>query len=271
MAEALAPQPTPPAERAGTPYRRRFWLVYALLALIVGGTVGTFIFLLDRVPADSERERETASRWSTWQPQGEGIDRAPEIAEFVGRRYRLENGDQLVAVRAGLPTVQNVPIAAIAIRSGGEGVASQGDITVLESSSSVVYILCGLGKQCAIEEGEPTVERGQLVRREALELALYSFTYIDGLESVVVFLPPPKGEAPSSAVLFRREDLQTQLARPLRLTLPEAKPPAAGEIDAREARMIDRLTMNRMFGFQFQQLQDGRPILVLAQPRASDG
>ena len=34
---------------------------------------------------------------------------------------------------------------------------------------TVMYTLCGLGARCAIATGTPSVSRGRLIRREALE------------------------------------------------------------------------------------------------------
>ncbi len=44
---------------------------------------------------------------------------------------------------------------------------------------------------CSIKEGKPSNERGLLVTREALELALYTFRYVSGVERVIVTMPPP--------------------------------------------------------------------------------
>ena len=56
----------------------------------------------------------------------------------------------------------------------------------------MLYTLNGLGPQ-RLDQGRrrrPTA-RLQLVRREALELALYTFRYLPDADMVVTLLPPP--------------------------------------------------------------------------------
>ena len=62
-----------------------------------------------------------------------------------------------------------------------------------------MYSLCGLGASCSIATGTPSVERGELVRREILELALYTFKYVGGIENVIAFMPPPGTPRPRSS------------------------------------------------------------------------
>ena len=47
----------------------------------------------------------------------------------------------------------------------------------------------GPGQRCSVP-GEPTAERALLLRRESLELALYTFKYMDDVDSVITMLPP---------------------------------------------------------------------------------
>ena len=262
MAGAVTASAEEPERRGRKPYRGRFLLVYALLALVLAAAVAAAVVLADR-PAE-----KAARGWSPWKPKGEGMQRASEIADFVGRRYRLPSGAQLVAVRAGPPELQDVPISTIAVRiprPGGEG-RKKDDISVFPGRDSVLYILCGLGDRCSIPEGKPSRERGRLVRRQALELALYTFTYMDGVDSVVAFLPPARGTTATRALFFRRPDLETELDRPVRATLGTRDPQLPTEIDAAEAVMIDRLTGPHEFEYQFQELQDGTLALVLVPP-----
>ena len=59
------------------------------------------------------------------------------------------------------------------------------------SGNTIAYNLCGIGgKNCAIGVGQPSTDRLLLLRREALELALYTFKYIGGTQNVVAILPP---------------------------------------------------------------------------------
>jgi hypothetical protein len=251
----------PPLQpRGSSKHRGRFLLAYGALALALAGAIAGLVVLIAKPGAEPD------VAWSTWQPAGE--EEVPkQIADYVGAQYHLASGAQLVGVQAAPPRVQDLPIGAIATRKPpGAGVAGEPEIDVIDVDGSVVYILCGLGANCAIEEGEPSAERLRLLRRQGLELALYTFRYMDDTKNVVAFLPPPPGEQPSYALFFRRGDLEAELDQPLRETLPDAVPPLAENISPLEVAAIDRLTTSSLYRFQFQQLQDGTAVLVLNDP-----
>lgn len=255
-AESATPPPEalpPPREPRSGVYLGRFRLAYAALAIVLGAAVGTFILLVSGPGSGPD------TAWSTWKPTAEGTERARQIADYVSRRYRLPSGAQLVGVIAGPPSVQNVPISVFAIRRGDR----DEDVSVLPAQASVMYILCGLGQRCAIEEGTPSRERHRLLRREALELALYTFVYMEDVESIVTFLPPRRGSDPDSALFFHRDDLRAELERPLRATLPERASLVPNGLDRIEEFKVDKLTDGHLFRFQFQQGPDGAAILVL--------
>jgi hypothetical protein len=239
-----------------SPHRRRFGVAYFALAAIVGAAIGSFIVLYDR-PGPTP-----GPAWSNWEPSAsDSSQRVREIADHVAGSYRLASHRQLVGIIIGPPSIQNVAIRAIAVRAPGATSAS--DISIVDPSKSVMVLLCGFGKNCSIREGAATKIRGRLVRREALELALYTFKFVDGVDSVVAFLPPRKGAKPTHALFFRRADFADQLDRPLARTLPRLKPPTPAESDSVELGTIDRLTLPRYFRYQFQQAQDGSAVLVL--------
>jgi hypothetical protein len=243
-------------------YRFRFGLIYVVLAALVGAGIGAAIILAVR-PAPAED-----APWSAWKPQGSIEASAKQIADHVSKGYRLPNGNQLAVALVGPPEVQDVKVRAIAVRPDtSTGQAEEDDIDVINTGGSIMYILCGLGEQCSIKEGKPTEERHQLLRREALELSLYSFKYLDGVDSVVVFLPPaPEAEAETavgSSVFLKKSDVRDELRRPLSQTLLRDEPPTVGEMDAIEIGNVDRLTRPRTFQYEFQAAQEGSAILVL--------
>ena len=251
----------PPVEARGTrPFRGRFLLVYGLLALVLAGAVAGLVVLL------AEPGAEPDVPWSVWKPDGEAEMMSQQIADHVGGQYRLADGQQLVGVQAAPPRIQDVPIGAIATRKPPDTGSTEPLIDIFPAEETVVFILCGLGQNCAIEGGTPSTERLRLLRRESLELALYTFRYVEDTNYVVAFLPPAPGEQPSLALFFRRGDLETELDQPLRTTLPDATPPPPEEIAESEVVTIDRLTGTSLFRFQFQQLQDGTAVLVLNDP-----
>jgi hypothetical protein len=246
-------------------YRGRFTVLYFLLAVVAGAAVGTLVVLLERgSPAP-------APPWSEWQPEGSAERRAGQIGDRIPDPYRLPSGRQLATVTyVGPPTVTGpdgttFQVRALAVRpntSGGQAEAD--DIDTVNASGTLMYNLCGLGNSCSIPEGKASNARGALLRREALELALYTFKYLDGVQSVLVMLPPrPDGQA-STAVFLERGDVRALLAKPLDRTFTAPIVPGIGEIGAEELAVVERVTRPRLYSFSYLQAQDGSPIMVLA-------
>jgi hypothetical protein len=210
--------------------------------------------------------------WSSWRPSGRASGYPSEIADHVSGRYRLPNGDPLVGVIAQTPQVQtqngSVPLQAVAIQHDPEGKGD--DISILPADNSVMYTLCGLGERCAIKAGTPSLERARLLRREALELALYSFKYVDGLNSVIALLPTNLGDPTdpnddrSTAVFLEKKDFGHELDRPLSRTLISQRADRLTQLNAIEGLTVDRLTEPRLFFYEFTQTQAGGAVIVLA-------
>jgi hypothetical protein len=249
-------------------YGWRFLLAYAVLAVCLGAGAGGFTLLTMSGVGQGGGDD---GGWSEWRPTTGGEAGVDQIASFVGSRYRLPSGRQLVAVVADRPLVQNeIPVSTVAIEDDSQD--SQGDpnYTIHDTRDDYMYVLCGLGENCAIREGTASVERHRLLRREALELALYTFRYVDGVDSIIAFMPPRLGEQPSSVLYFRKGDFEDHLSRPLRETLPGAKAPKMDQIPAREKRVIDQLTTKNLFQYEFTQGPDASAILVLRPPFPSN-
>ena len=253
------------AERARrVAYRNRFAAFYVLLAIIAGAGVGALLVLVGRgSPAP-------APAWSAWEPVGSSERRAAQIGDHVGDQYRLPSGNALGTVTyAGPPTVtgpdgSTFQVRAIAIRPDTTaGRAEADDIDTVNAGNTVMYTICGLGTSCSIAEGKPTVARGQLLRREALELALYSFHSLDGIDSTLVLLPPRADGKAATAVFVERSDVRSELGRPLQETLTAPLTPGVGEIRRDEQRVVDRTTRSRLYEYSYLQAQDGSPVMVL--------
>ena len=245
-----------PAEEA-PPYQSRFQLVLGvLLGIGMAAVAATAIFLM----TDTEQPRESTVRWSAWSPNAKTADGAVrQIATHVGRQYSLPSGNQLVAVRGGNLELGGLPVTVALRRSTQSG--GDGSIDVVEGRG-VLYTLCGLGKDCAIKEGKKSVARHLVLRREALELALYTFRYIDNTDLVVAMLPPAPGDKPTQAMFFRRKELAPNVDRPLSQTLA-GSPPEINKLREGEANFLDQLTTKNLFAFSLVQGQDPRVILVL--------
>jgi hypothetical protein len=262
--ETLTARPESRADRARRlVYRGRFAVLYILLAAVAGAAVGGLVVLLERDgPAPTEA-------WSEWQPIGGPERRAVQIADHVSDAYRLPSGKQLATVTyAGPPTIagptgETLQVSALAVETAATA-SEVDDIDTFASGSTVMYTLCGLGTACSIPEGQASVERHALLRREALELTLYSLTYIDGIDSVLVLLPPrPDGQAATS-VFLDRSDVKAALDQPLTETLPAPLTPGVGEMSPEELQSVNRYTRSRVYSYQPLQAQDGTFLMVLA-------
>lgn len=238
-------------------YSVRFKLAYGLLAIVLGIAIGGAVVL-------SGRSGEAGANWSAWKPSGSSDEKMQQIAEFVSRQYRSDDGRQLLAVYGGPPVIQQVPIEHFVIAQG----STASDLKVDQTNGSIVYQLCGLGKGCAVLTGRPSLKRGALIRRESLELALYTFKYVDGVNSVVAFLPATPGKTPTYAVYLKKDQVSNALSRPLARTLkPTAEIQPSG-MTPRDTSIIRKLDLENLYKFSFQQAPDGSAILVLANPGA---
>lgn len=245
-------------------YRNRFGAFFVVLAVIAGAGVGALLVLVGRgSPAP-------APAWSTWEPTGSAERQIAQISDHVSGQYRLPSGNALVAVTysgspfATGPDGSSFQVRAIAVRpdtTGGRAEAD--DIHTVNTAGTVMYTLCGLGDSCSIPEGKQTAARGQLLRREALELALYTFHYLDGVESTLVLLPPRADGNAATAVFLERGDVRSELGQPLDQSLTAPLTPGVGEIQADEQSVIDRTTRSRVYEYSYLQAQDGSPVMVL--------
>jgi len=273
------------AGSAASPHSHKFLAVTAALIGIAVGAIAIAIAILLGGGSSG-----TARSWSLWSPPDQGLAGERDIAAQVSPFYRATPASQLVVV-----TVQNIPEASAASGAGTGTASSSGQLQLAlrdptsgsvasVAGTSAVYNLCGLGPSCAIATGTPSPARLLLLRREALELALYTFKYIKGVANVVAILPPsrtptstkltskpprPGTTATSStvdlAVLFQRDGLARYLDRPLAQTLPEDIPPTVAEMpSAPEAELVSVLTGVALFQQQLIQAQDGSNVLVLS-------
>ncbi len=150
----------------------------------------------------------------------------------------------------------------------------------------MLYIFCGGGTDCALN-GQPSVDRHLLLRREALELALYTFRYVDDVDSVVTFLPPRPAQTatpqqqqdpqqqqqmqqqqePDSALFFRRDDdrVQQLLDTPIRELLATRQ--LSLGVPENEAAIVDEYTLPNLFRYQLQQSPDGQSTILLLSPQ----
>ena len=262
--EAEDSAPAHAAPVGASPYRSRFGFVVGALIGVVLAAIG-----LGAILAVNASQEGKPDGWSIWRPtEKDDLGAARQIAQHVAVKYRLGDADQIVAVQSSGMEIADRPLS-VALRTARVG----GNIELLDGHG-VMYTLNGLGKHGSIPGGEPSEERHLLLRREALELALYTFHYADDIDMVVTLLPPAPPKAgeedtstelpPVQALFYRPGDLQGELRVPLDSTLPETTPrPEQIDLAKPEFKRLDALTRSNLFTASFQQGQDASVFLVL--------
>lgn len=264
----------PARARAARPVRlRRFRVATAGLIVLALASLAAAVAL-----STGRRHSLASGAWSQWRPADGGLQGAQEIADYLAPYYRAAPGTQLAVVTVVNLNSPSSPLQVVVPANGASG----GSLVPLPPGSTVVYNLCGTGSgDCSIGIGTPSAARLLLLRREALELALYTFKYIGGAQTVVTILPPgravqgcqgicPKPQSTSIrpvnlALAFDRQELSQLLARPLRETLPEYLPPSVAQMpSAPEAELVSVITARGMFSEHVEQAQDGSSVVVLS-------
>jgi hypothetical protein len=225
----------------GSRYAPRFHFVTGALLAVGAAAVAALVLIVVRPGEDSGGP---AKDWSFWHPDTGGKTGASEIADHVSRQYRFTSGRQLVSVEASPLQIEGVPLS-VAIR---ETAAEGGAIRVF-ADGGLIYRLCGLGPYCSIIQGKPSRERHLLLRREALELALYSFRYLDNVNQVVVFMPPPPGQKPNQALFFRKGDVEPEMHRPLTRSLAARVPTVRNVTLSPDSTLVDQVTSPKLFSY----------------------
>ncbi|MFL5846865.1 MAG: hypothetical protein ACJ762_19455 [Solirubrobacteraceae bacterium] len=244
--DGLLPEPAAPDEPpAEAPHSPRFqFLLGALFALGLAAIAAVVALAVNGAP-----EHKDALPWSAWKPTA--AETAPaEIAQYVAERYQTESGKQLVNVTGGPLQFQQTPLELIVDSGlsyfplGGQG---------------VLFNLCGIGaKDCRIATGKPSMERALLLRREIVELALYTFHYTDA-DNVVAVMPLTSNaktgkyaKTQNQAVLLQRQDLEDQLKQPIDSTLAPQPPRVETVMSSPDINFVESLTSERDFKFKFQ-------------------
>ena len=238
----------------------RFGFVLGALAGI--GVCAAVAFVLLFVSSGGGSGPKLAANWSAWQPETTRmLDGAAEIASHIGGQYKLDDGSPLVQISASDLDTAGLDVAVQPLRSRLQFLEGEG----------LTYFLTGSGDK-GVLRGEPSQERGRLLFREALELALYSFRYLDDVSMVAVLIPDaaePEDAAGETAedgrqraLFFRPGDLLPQLQVPLAETLA-AKTPTAKSMTESEAARVDSLALRYLFFATIQPLgTDGRYLLL---------
>lgn len=306
---AAASPPAHPRSQSFSPHTPRFQFMLGAL-----GTLGVAAIALS-VSLSLRPAAKPGPSWARWGPSGSGGDPAEQIAAHVAPEYTRAPGHQLVNVTGGPQAIAGQPVV-VALRTSGSQPAALPE-------DGVFYQLCGEGPNCSIP-GKASLQRGLLVRREALELALYTFHYIGGASQVIVTFPPPppassksstgsKGaggaakpagasqsgsssssssatsssspsssseagsgssttsKAPSRVLLFRPQDIEAELSKPLGATLSSAAPTVTTVDATPEAKLVDQITGKLLYDSTLIPQQQSASAVLLLQPPSIGG
>jgi hypothetical protein len=204
--------------------------------------------------------RGTSNSWSTYKPNGGDVfTKAQNMADHVAPAYKY-NGAPIAVVQAQPLLYQDAVVDGIAFTRQPFRKIGSPFKQFEPSGSTVAYVFCGTAPRCGLpsEGAETTVP---LLRRETLELALYTFKYTPSVDSIVGLLPPAGNT--NYAIYLRRRNFQKELSKPLDATLPQHKVLSYQQLSPVEKATVDRLTMNNTYQSQFSQGANGRTLLVL--------
>lgn len=257
-----------------SPHAPKFRAVLGVLVVIAAVAVAVAVVVASS--GSSRAPTVGTANWSSWSPDSSGSTGVSEIAQHIAPYYRVSAAEQLDEITpiqlsqttaAGTTTGSGLTVAV------NEGTGKSPSLGLL-NGKTVAYDICGLGaKDCELA-GTASTDRMLLLRREGLELALYTLEYISGSQNVVVVLPP--GHTVTSggtgekgvtvALLFDRKELQPLLDVKLSNTLQEY-PPDLSELSlwskTEEAGLVDQITAHGLFSSQVETLQVGGSALVL--------
>ena len=255
------PAPVPPA---GMPHKRRFAIVFALLALLAAAAIAAIVVF-------AVGGRSESTPWSSWHPTAAGYDGAQQVADQVGHRYRTKNGADLRDVVAGpLLLPQQVDIAGQAFLTPA-GLARvdrkpRGAFEIVPPSADILLFELLVPKERQQEPGPATTGNGlTLLRREAVELSLHSLRYLPDFDQVLTRIQTDGQNQPNYAVLIRRKDVEKALSTPLADTL-SPKTPSETKIGVGDRQAVLRLTQGRFFTPTLSHAPDGTPFVVLDTP-----
>ena len=194
--------------RPRSAYSKRFML--ANLLVVAGlGVLVLFGFLVSK---DSSKQA-----WSEYTPEGNDVFEKAQNMVNHAPKYRF-GGAPIAVVQAQPLLYRDAVVDGIAftrppLRQVG------GRLTLRARRLDDRLRLLRPGR-CALPQAGAG-EIGPLLRRESLELALYTFKYWPDMRSIVTLLPA-NGNS-SAAVFLRRRHVEKFLDKPLQATLPRTR------------------------------------------------
>ena len=232
-------------------HARRF--VLANLVVVAGflGVLALFGWLVSN---------GTSSEWSSYKPKGGDIFvKAQNLSDHIAPNYKY-NGQPIAVVQAQPLLYQDAAVDGIAFTRLPFRKIGSSFKQFEPAGSTIAYVMCGTADKCGLSQigSQETIP---LLRREALELALYTFKYSEDVDSVVSLLPP-EGNT-NGAIYLKRKTLADELSKPLAATLPQHDVLSYSGMSEVERARVNQLTANALYNSRFVQGPNGRTLLVL--------
>jgi hypothetical protein len=222
--------------------------------VVVGGFVAVLVLFAMLV------SRGTSNSWSSYKPKGGDVfSKAQNMADHLAPAYKY-NGEPIAVVQAQPLLYQDAVVDGIAFTRKPFRKIGSPFKQFEPSGGTVAYVFCGSAPRCGLPSAgaQDTVP---MLRRETLELALYTFKYTPSVDSIVGLLPPSGNT--NYAIYLRRRNFAKELSKPLDATLPPHKVLSYGQLSPVEKATVDRLTMKNTYQSAFSQGANGRTLLVL--------
>ncbi len=240
MADALeqTPAQTTTAPPRAPRLRRRIGLLTGVLVVALGGAVVGFIALLN---TDREGPWSPGFRVTVDDP----VDRGAQVADYVQKRYLAAPGTPLTYIKTGEDVITDLPFhdQVVALADDTQTTYS------FEQRSLLFYKLCPTATSCELDPKADRQALGPLYARQAVELALYGFKYVEEAAGVVVELPTgyvPDQKDKRFVHYFPKKYWEDQLDRPFATTVP-GDPPLLGTITPAETARISKLAGGTFF------------------------
>src|SRR5262245_53869743 len=222
--------------------------------VILAGAVGVLVLFAYLV------SRDTSSGWSSYRPKGGDVfTKAQNMADHVAPTYKF-NGQPIAVVQAQPLLYKESVVDGIAFTRQPFRKIGTPLKQFEPAGSTVAYVFCGTAQRCGLPS-EGAADTVPLLRRETLELALYTFKYAPSVDSIVGLLPPAANA--NIAIYLKRKNFAKELAKPLDATLPSHKVLDYEQLGPIERATINRLTMKNTYQSQFSQGASGGTVLVL--------
>ena len=215
-------------KRRRSVYGSRFMLANLIVVAGFLGVLGLFAYLVSTGSADRGGRRTSRPEATCTTRRRRRPTTSRRTTSTTGSRSRSSRRS-----RSSTRTPRSTASPSPASRSGRSGARSSSSS---RPNSTIAYVMCGGADKCGLSQ-VGSQETVPLLRREALELALYTFKYAPNVDSVVACLPP---EGTTNGVIYlQRKNLTDELSKPLAATLPEHQVLSYGGMTRGRARAGD--------------------------------